>query len=283
MQLSRLSRRLLLIAMIGAAHADYADASDDEANARHGRCSNADLRGTYGFSANGMNLNGAPLPPGLLGPFASAGSAVYDGEGNVSLSAIASFNGALQPAAASGTYEVGPDCLFTSSLDNGTSFLGVIADGGRELFILQTTPFTAIAGSAEKQRSGLPRAGDLAALRQQRCTSKTIRGTHAFIAQGFAAPPTVPPEAAGPLAGVGTVEYDADGSFLLKAQRSVSGTLDPAVLPLGGRYQVEADCGITMAFDVGFHFSGVIVDGGREIRFVETDPGTTLIVKTRRF
>ena len=37
-----------------------------------------------------------------------------------------------------------------------------------------------------------------------------------------------------------------------------------------------------MKFDVGFNFSGTIVDGGREIVFVETDPGTTLLVKARR-
>jgi len=34
--------------------------------------------------------------------------------------------------------------------------------------------------------------------------------------------------------------------------------------------------------DIGFNFSGTVVDGGREIVFVETDPGTTLIVKARR-
>jgi hypothetical protein len=37
-----------------------------------------------------------------------------------------------------------------------------------------------------------------------------------------------------------------------------------------------------MNFEVGFTFSAVIVNGGREILFVETDPGTTLIVKAIR-
>jgi hypothetical protein len=37
-----------------------------------------------------------------------------------------------------------------------------------------------------------------------------------------------------------------------------------------------------MAFDVGFTFGATIVDGGDEVVFVETDPGTTLIVRATR-
>jgi hypothetical protein len=37
-----------------------------------------------------------------------------------------------------------------------------------------------------------------------------------------------------------------------------------------------------MAFDVGFTFNATIVDEGREIVFIETDPGTTLIVRAKR-
>ncbi len=63
---------------------------------------------------------------------------------------------------------------------------------------------------------------------------------------------------------------------------SVGGVLDPQPLPLTGTFTVGSDCSVRMQFDVGFDFSGTLVDGGREIVFVETDPGTTLLVKARR-
>jgi hypothetical protein len=66
------------------------------------------------------------------------------------------------------------------------------------------------------------------------------------------------------------------------ARRSVGGTLDPQAFPMAGTYSVEADCTVQMKFDAGFNFSGTVIDGGQEIVFVETDPGTTLIVKARR-
>jgi hypothetical protein len=37
-----------------------------------------------------------------------------------------------------------------------------------------------------------------------------------------------------------------------------------------------------LAFDVGFTFSATIVEGGEEIVFIETDPGTTLTVRAKR-
>lgn len=280
-RIATVSRALIAFGIACAAFPGHARAEDASPASRQGGCNNSDLRGNYGFSARGTTLNGVPIPSALLGPFASAGSATYDGEGHVSLTAMASFNGVVQPAAASGTYQVGPDCIYTSSLDNGTTFRGVIANNRQELFILQTSPATVIAGTAQKLNGTLPRAADLA-LRPARCMDKSVRGSYAFIAEGFAGPPTVPPESAGPLAGVGTVAYEADGSFLLNAQRSVNGTLDPAPLALGGKYEVDRDCSITMDFDVGFHFSGVVSNGGKDIGFVETDPGTTLLVKAKR-
>lgn len=282
MKPAHFARSLIALGIACAALAGHAHAQDASLASHNGECSNADLRGSYAFTARGTTLNGVRIPPSLLGPFASAGTASYDGNGRVSLTATASFNGTVQPAAPSGSYEVGPDCTFTSSLDNGTTFRGVIADNRQELFVLQTTPATVIAGTAQKLASPFIRAADLAAIRPARCSERTVHGNYAFIAEGFAAPPTVPPEAAGPLAGVGTVSYQPDGSFKLNAQRSVNGTLDPGLLALGGKYEVGRDCSITMDFEVGFHCTGVISNGGKDIGFVETDPGTTLLVKAKR-
>lgn len=235
-------------------------------------CSDATLQGSYGFTAQGSTRPGSPVPPLLQGPFASLGTAVYDGRGGVVLTASATFNGltqALPPV--SGTYQVNPDCTFTSTLANGATFFASIADGGRELFVLQTTPGVVASGSATL------RTGN-----EQSCRNALTRGTYAFISQGTGAPPTVPPPAAGPLQGVGTVAFADDGTFQLTAVRSANGIVDPQPLRLTGSFAFTTGCNFAMAFDVGFRFIGTVVDGGDEALFLETDPGTTFVVRAKR-
>ena len=82
--------------------------------------------------------------------------------------------------------------------------------------------------------------------------------------------------------GVGTVRFDKRGAFTLTATRSVNGTLDPEPLTLTGTYVFAEGCTFRMFFDVGFNFTGAIVDGGQQLFFIETDPGTTLTVRARR-
>lgn len=117
---------------------------------------------------------------------------------------------------------------------------------------------------------------------QPRCTRGTVRGSYGYISAGFAGPPTVPAESAGPLAGVGTVNFDPRGGFTLTATRSVNGVIDPQPLTLNGTYTVNGDCTLTMAFAVGFTFNATVVADGAEILFVETDTGTTFTVRARR-
>jgi hypothetical protein len=35
-------------------------------------------------------------------------------------------------------------------------------------------------------------------------------------------------------------------------------------------------------FQIGFHFNGVIANGGNEVAFIESDPGTTFVVKAKK-
>jgi hypothetical protein len=86
----------------------------------------------------------------------------------------------------------------------------------------------------------------------------------------------------GLLAGVGVVTLKTDGTFAMSAQRSVNGMLDPQPLPLAGTYTVSAsDCTAKLTFDVGFHFDATVVNDD-EMIFIEADPGTALIVRTKR-
>lgn len=114
-------------------------------------CTNRSLRGAFGFSAQGVTLEGSSVPAELQGSFASSGFANFDGAGNLTLTATTSLNGVIQgPTAVKGTYQVNGDCTFDAKTVNGTTFHGVIVNGGTELFILQTTPGAAITVTAKK-------------------------------------------------------------------------------------------------------------------------------------
>jgi hypothetical protein len=238
--------------------------------ARAAACNDASLRGSYAFLAAGDTFAALGLPAPLTGPFASLGSATYDGRGHLSSTAVVTFDGAVQrPPAATGTYQVNADCSFTSSLDDGSTFLGSIVEGGRELLLLQTTTGTAITGIAQKRS------------RVRDCTAATIAGSYGFVAEGSAGAPTLPATPIAPLAEAGVVTLNDDGSFTMMAQRSVGGTIDPSVLPLSGSFVVNSDCSYALTFDVGFHFEALSVDRGESI-FLETDPGTAVTVRAKR-
>ncbi|MQA30955.1 MAG: hypothetical protein GEU82_14170 [Luteitalea sp.] len=235
-------------------------------------CTNADLRGTFGFTAQGVTLPGSPVPPPLQGAFASSGLSTFDGRGHFTLTATNSFNGFVQgPGVVTGTYEVNGDCTYTSQSDSGVTFRAAIVSGGDELLILQTTPGVVVSGVARRQGRRRDRSPDLESP-PRRCDASAIRGTYGFLANGVA----------GPLHGVGTVAFDRGGGFTLTATRSVNGTLDPEPLTLIGTYAFTEGCAFRMSFDVGFNFTATIVGEGREIVFIQTDPGTTLIVRATR-
>jgi hypothetical protein len=102
---------------------------------------------------------------------------------------------------------------------------------GRELRILQTNSGTVIAGTAEKQAAAIGQAID--DLRRVQCTNAGVAGSYGFIAEGFAGSPTLPGAPFAPLAGVGVVTLKADDTFMMMAQRSVNGAIDPQAPPVG--------------------------------------------------
>ena len=110
----------------------------------HRGCSNASLRGGFGFTSIGALLS---LPAPLAGPFTEIGRQTFDGGGTTDGTATLSANGNIRNVTFEGTYLVNPDCTGTMSLHvsptNVTVNLDfVIDDDGAELrAIVLTTGF----------------------------------------------------------------------------------------------------------------------------------------------
>ena len=107
----------------------------------HRACSNASLRGSFGFTSVGTLV---ALPPPLAGPFAEIGRQTFDGRGNTEGTATLSANGNINRVTVQGTYEVNPDCTGSMTfliLPFGTTATAdfVLDDDGSELRALITT------------------------------------------------------------------------------------------------------------------------------------------------
>ncbi len=118
-----------------------------------GECSNATLKGSYGFTLSGFLLDhpGVPLLGGTLA-FAESGVRTFDGAGNFSDShTVASLAGTIFQPAATGTYSVNSDC--TGSMNVGTSLTEdfTIVNGGQEVEFIVSTPGRVMLGSLKKQ------------------------------------------------------------------------------------------------------------------------------------
>jgi hypothetical protein len=79
-------------------------------------CSNATLKGTFGYTSTGALLP-AYAGPALAGPFAEVGRQTFDGKGNTDATATLSANGnPVQQVIIQGTYKVNADCTGSMTL-----------------------------------------------------------------------------------------------------------------------------------------------------------------------
>lgn len=87
-------------------------------------CSEATLKGSFGYTATGTLLLAA-VPAPFAGPFGEVGRQTFDGYGNTSATATINANGNITPVTIQGTYTVNPDC--TGSMTRNVSPIGAIA------------------------------------------------------------------------------------------------------------------------------------------------------------
>lgn len=79
-------------------------------------CSNATLRGSFGYTGTGTLLE-TYVPPPFAGPFAEVGRQTFDGKGNTDATATLSANGNINKVTIEGTYTVNRDCTGSMTLN----------------------------------------------------------------------------------------------------------------------------------------------------------------------
>jgi hypothetical protein len=100
------------------------------------------------------------------------------------------------------------------------------------------------------------------------CNNATIKGSYGTKFTGTVT-------SLGSAAGVGLVKLDGKGHFQLLQTVSNAGTISKN-LAYSGTYSVKQDCTVQFVSSPFSTVSGVIVDGGKEIFMIETDPGVTI-------
>ena len=92
-------------------------------------CSNASVKGSYGFLFNGTILGGP-----FAGPATIVGIAKFDGAGNWTRTEIANVNGQPLPSeTVTATYSINEDCTGSTSDAQGHSSFLVLVNNGKEI------------------------------------------------------------------------------------------------------------------------------------------------------
>ena len=204
-------------------------------------CGRDDVRGPYGFQLSGITtISGDPKPA------VSLARLVFDDDGKINGYSSVNFDGLLLGNPVTGSYEAGSDCKLSFSLQDDSGafqhFSGAIAPGGSKVEIRQTDPDTEVRGIMKSTMDS--------------CQLATFKGRYNFSLSG-----TTSNEGA----------IDADGAGHFKITRAAKALGD-------GAFEVDADCivRIQLGTDDPVNLRGILVDGGKEILAIQTDPGKTV-------
>ena len=146
---------LLLVAGLAGVLAIGTVYADEENASSRAKCSNATLKGTYLFAADGVEIKGDEQLP-----FAYASYVVFDGNGKAKGVVSSNFNGEVsRKQSISGTYTVKANCTGTAIISDGTHYDQFIAPDGSKLTFVQTQPKIFVS-SGSAPRGSAKRVGE---------------------------------------------------------------------------------------------------------------------------
>lgn len=111
------------------------------------------------------------------------------------------------------------------------------------------------------------------------CTNATLKGLYGILGTGFQLPTQ---NALIPFGGIGSRNFDGNGNFSSTGIINVGGTISKLDLP--GTYSVKPDCTVEINYTLTSIDntvqetvqSGIIVDRGREIFVLQTNPAVNV-------
>ena len=223
-------------------------------------CTNASLSGAYGYL-----LPGSLTEQGSLVPYADMGGWTADGKGNISGSGTQSFAGTIQQGTGlSGTYIVNTDCTGSVSLTYGSigsfHFNLVVLNNGARASLVQTDQGFAVVGAARQQ--------------QTNCVLGSINGSYAFTISGSFIDGNGNIDS---YTDSGKMTFNGAGSVAVSDTASAIGQVTPN-RSFSGTYTTHSNCTGALAYTDptlgALNMNVAILDGGQELRFIDTDSGT---------
>jgi hypothetical protein len=207
-------------------------------------CNPAALAGAYGFQLSGTTTIGDKPQP-----MASLGRLVFDGSGHLSGTSSVNFNGYFLGNPVTGVYELKTDCSLTWSLQDDSGgwqhFRGTAQPGLASATFRQTDTGTSGSGTLRRTAST--------------CTAAAMRGPYLFRMGAMTTPFSTQARQTPSTMRTVTVA-DGNGGLSWKSGEAVN----------TGTYTVDSDCFVKI--DFGFALRGIVVEDGRTVLAVQTDP-----------
>jgi hypothetical protein len=200
-------------------------------------CSVSDYQGSYAYFSVGALLQLPPQGAALIGPFAQAGTLTSDGQGNLTLTTTASYNGIVLPGNTTATYTVTPECAITFNvflpdpLNVTAVFTGMISHNVRQVSLMITNP----------QGSVLPAQQNKQDLRF--CGTSDFSGAYQIDLGGSI---VAPKAQAGLFHRIGRLVADGNGSFTATSTADYNGGVVQENFQ--GTYSVNSDCFVNLSY-----------------------------------
>lgn len=217
-------------------------------------CEPAKFAGAYGFQ-----LSGLTLISGTSKPVASVGRLDFDGQGGVSGESSVNFAGYFLGNPVTGKYQVSADCTLIWELQDDS--------GGWQHFEGKLTP-DLLAARFQQTDAGAAQNGVMQKA-AAKCSTGALAPRYSFALSGNFTPMN-PGDAPRRIVADGIAEPDAAGTLKLTSSGATG----------SGSIAIDSDCIATIALDLPsgttVALRGMLVDGGKRILAIETDPGTTV-------
>ncbi len=226
-------------------------------------CSTASFAGSYGLRLAGTStISGSPAP------FANLSRLVFDGEGGITGYSSVNFNGLLLGNPVTGTYQVSRDCSISWSLQDDSGafqhFAGAVLPNGGRVDLRQTDSHIDAHGAMLRTSPA--------------CAASDVSPSYSLVLSGDATPlaggdvpPTISAHGVLHIAGVSSA--------------TLVQTFEGTEVPADGTWSAESDCTFHFEFalpvktgktPVAMALRGILVNGGRQILAIQTNPATVV-------